>query len=321
MWLGCPAFADVFVGCESAQGLEPSAVVVGVDEVVEMRGQLGVAVVMIAFDRGFLDRPVHPFHLSVGPGMLDLGETVLDAVLATAHVEHVRDVLCRGAVGVARREGELDAVVGQYRVDRVGHGLYQGDEEGRGRRPAGLRDKLDEGELAGPVDRDIEIELAFGGADLGDVDVEVADRVGLELALRLLVACHLGQPADPVSLEAAMQRRAGQMRDRRLQGVKAVVERQQGMFAERDDDRLFFDRQHRRMRVPRTRWQVPGLRAPLPLGDGLLVDAVALRQNPQALLTMLYRSTVRALPCKICPTAHPSIVVPIVHHQMPGPNT
>jgi hypothetical protein len=31
----------------------------------------------------------------------------------------------------------------------------------------------------------------------------------------------------------------------------------------------------------------------LPFGDGFLVDAVALRQTPQALLTMLYRSTDR----------------------------
>ena len=35
-----------------------------------------------------------------------------------------------------------------------------------------------------------------------------------------------------------------------------------------------------------------GKRAGVPtLGDGLLVDAVALGQKPQALLTMLYRST------------------------------
>ena len=37
-----------------------------------------------------------------------------------------------------------------------------------------------------------------------------------------------------------------------------------------------------------------GDRGPLlPLGDGLLVDAVALGQRPQARLTMLYRSTDR----------------------------
>lgn len=33
---------------------------------------------------------------------------------------------------------------------------------------------------------------SLGGLHLGDVDVEVADRIGLELALRFLVASHLG---------------------------------------------------------------------------------------------------------------------------------
>jgi hypothetical protein len=40
-----------------------------------------------------------------------------------------------------------------------------------------------EGELRGPVNGYEEIEPAFGGADLSDVDVEIADRIGLELAL------------------------------------------------------------------------------------------------------------------------------------------
>ena len=50
-------------------------------------------------------------------------------------VEHVRHVSCRRAVRVARREGELDAVVGENGVDFVGNGRDQGFEEGRGRRP------------------------------------------------------------------------------------------------------------------------------------------------------------------------------------------
>jgi hypothetical protein len=41
--------------------------------------------------------------------------------------------------------------------------------------------QLDEGELAGAVDADIKVQLAFGCAHLGDVDVEVADGVGLGL--------------------------------------------------------------------------------------------------------------------------------------------
>jgi hypothetical protein len=51
--------------------------------------------------------------------------------------------------------------------------------------------KLDEGEFGRPVDGDEEVELAFGGSHLGDVDVEVADRVGLESGLEGLVALHL----------------------------------------------------------------------------------------------------------------------------------
>ena len=43
--------------------------------------------------------------------------------------------------------------------------------------------KLDEGELRGAIDPDIEGKLAFLGTELGDVDVKVADQVRLELLL------------------------------------------------------------------------------------------------------------------------------------------
>ena len=78
--------------------------------------------------------------------------------------------------------------------------------------------QLDEGELGGAVDGDEQVELAFGGSHLGDVDMEVADRIGLELLLGGLVAFDLRQAADAVALQAAMQRRARQMRDRRPAG-------------------------------------------------------------------------------------------------------
>ena len=68
-----------------------------------------------------------------------------------------------------------------------------------------LPDQLHEGELAGAIDSDIEVELAFGGVELSDVDVEIADRISLELFLRRLAALDLGQPADALALEAAMQ--------------------------------------------------------------------------------------------------------------------
>jgi hypothetical protein len=54
------------------------------------------------------------------------------------------------------------------------------------------------------------------GLHFGDVDVEEADRIGLELPPRLFVAFHLRQSADAVALQTAMEGRARQMRDGRL---------------------------------------------------------------------------------------------------------
>jgi hypothetical protein len=59
----------------------------------------------------------------------------------------------------------------------------------------------------------------------------VADRVTLEGSPGGLVAGYLGQSADPTAFETSMQRRSGQMRDRRLRGIEAVVRRQQGVRA------------------------------------------------------------------------------------------
>jgi hypothetical protein len=54
--------------------------------------------------------------------------------------------------------------------------------------------------LGGPVDGHEQIEPALLSADLGIVDGEVADRIGLELALARLVALDLRQTGDAVTL-------------------------------------------------------------------------------------------------------------------------
>jgi hypothetical protein len=64
---------------------------------------------------------------------------------------------------------------------------------------------LDDSEFACSIDGDIEIPLPLGGLDLGNVDVEVANRVYLELLLGGLVAFDLRQPRDAMSRQAAMQ--------------------------------------------------------------------------------------------------------------------
>src|SRR3990167_5055875 len=87
------------------------------------------------------------------------------------------------------------------------------------------------------------------------------------------------------------------MLDRRLFRSEAVVERQQRVLAEGDDDRLVLDRQDRGVRRPGTGRQIGDGAALLPLRDRLLVDPVAPGKAPQALLTMLYRSTDRLCRC------------------------
>ena len=80
---GCPSFADELVGRKAVEGLEPSGEVAGGDEVVETPNELAVQLVMISLDCRVLDRPVHPLDLSVGPGMIGLGQSMFDPVLPT----------------------------------------------------------------------------------------------------------------------------------------------------------------------------------------------------------------------------------------------
>jgi len=81
------------------------------------------------------------------------------------------------------RSAELDPIVGENRVDLVGDSRDQSFEESRGGGSSRLPDQLHEGKLARAIDGDVEVELAFIGLKLSNVDVEVADRVGLELFL------------------------------------------------------------------------------------------------------------------------------------------
>ena len=215
---------DVFVGREAAKGLEPASVIVGVQEELQVASELVVALVVVAFDSRFLEGSVHPLDLPIVPRVVGLRQAVFDAVLVADPVEHVPAVTGCRARSIAGCMAELLPVVGQHRVDVVRHCLDQDTQEVRRDVAVGFRLQFGEGKLRGSVDRDEQVELAFLGSNLGDVDAEVADGVVRE-ALRLgLVALHLGQPADPVTLEAAVERRSGEMRDRRLKPVKAVVE-------------------------------------------------------------------------------------------------
>ena len=106
-----------------------------------------MAFVVEAFDGRLLDRAVHPFDLSVGPRMVRLCEPVLDVVCLADHVE--AHLARPGSVPVSGLLGELDAVVGQDRVDSVRHRCQQVLEELPRRSSIGLVDQLGDREASG----------------------------------------------------------------------------------------------------------------------------------------------------------------------------
>ena len=107
--------------------------------------------------------------------------------------------------GVASGIGEVGSVVGKDRVDLVRDGLDQSTQEVCGVAPRDRLAEFDEGKLRGPVDRDEEVEFALRGSNLGNIDMELSDRVSLELSLRRGFPFNLGQPRDSMAPQAAMQ--------------------------------------------------------------------------------------------------------------------
>src|SRR3546814_4071761 len=87
-----PELADVFVGGEAFESLEPLGKVVGGEEVCEVRPQPVVAVVVVAANGGLFDRAVHAFDLAVGPGVVRLGEPVVDVRFGARSEEHTSEL-------------------------------------------------------------------------------------------------------------------------------------------------------------------------------------------------------------------------------------
>jgi putative transposase len=156
-------------------------------------------------------------------------------------IEEARQDLAAWIAKWAARYPKLVAWVEDAIEER--HSGDKGLQEGARGLGIGLVDQPSDREFRGAIDRDEEIELALGGLHFGDVDVEIANRIGLKLALGRSFAFDLRQARDPMALEAAMQRRARQVRDGRLQSIETVVERQQGVPSEGDHDRLLLNGQ------------------------------------------------------------------------------
>jgi hypothetical protein len=100
---------------------------------------------------------------------------------------------------------ERHTVVGQHGMDPVGHSLDRHLPESCGRTFGGAAIAACEEQ----PDRDVQESLAALVAELGEIDIELANLAGLE-RLRLL-AVRFGQAGDAMSLQAAVQRQACQM--------------------------------------------------------------------------------------------------------------
>lgn len=134
------------------------------------------------------------------------------------------DARCRSQGRPARRCGsgsfaltalqlhELDPVIGQHGVDLVRYGSDQRLEEAGGGEFGGAAADAGEDQFGSAIDRDVEERLAPFVAQFGNVDVKVANLVILEL-LRLLPV-GLGQAADAMALQTAMEGQARQVRGR-----------------------------------------------------------------------------------------------------------
>jgi hypothetical protein len=190
-----------------------------------MLPKLVVWLVMEALAGRLLDRPVHPFDLAVRPWMTRFGETVFDFEVGAGCFEGMAAIgqfLCPhrfdffGRPAIARGFDEVRPIVGKHRVYPGLYGRGEVAQEVASDAPCLLLVQFHERELVGSVDRHQQVKLALFGPYLGEIDVEVGDRVHLELLPRRLVSVDLGQAADAVALQAAVKGRSRQMRDGRL---------------------------------------------------------------------------------------------------------
>jgi hypothetical protein len=93
------------------------------------------------------------------------------------------------------------------------------------------------------VDRGVQVVARFTrhGADFN----RKVDGLSLEAKLRRRLGQALGNTTNSISLKAAVKRRTGKRGDPWLQMSQANIEREAGMFAKDDDDRLLGRTQHR----------------------------------------------------------------------------
>jgi hypothetical protein len=115
-----PAFADVLIRYQAFKGVELLREIIGHQESTQMRSQVGLGFVVIPFHGGLFERTVQPVHLAMGPGMVGFGQPMVNPSFMTDAIKE----MVKG-IDIALPIGELDAVIGEHRVDLLGYGSDQ----------------------------------------------------------------------------------------------------------------------------------------------------------------------------------------------------
>src|SRR5262245_65992935 len=88
-WLFLPASANVFKRCEAFERFESPGDMIGHQEGLQRRFQGAMGLVVVLFHGSILERAVHAFHWPVRPGMVGLGEPMVDTMLLTDAIKHM----------------------------------------------------------------------------------------------------------------------------------------------------------------------------------------------------------------------------------------
>ena len=82
--------------------------------------QVVMSLVVIIFHGGIFERTVHTFHLAIGPGLGGFGQPMVTTMLMT---DAIKDMV--KGVSIALPIGELDAIIGEHRVELLRYGSHQ----------------------------------------------------------------------------------------------------------------------------------------------------------------------------------------------------
>lgn len=210
-----PLLADELVRSKPLEGLEPSAEVVGGNEVVKVLSELGMVFVVIALDHGFLDRPVHSLNLAIRSWMCRFRQPMFDVEIGACRIEGIateEKPFCPHRLDVSDRPpvaggiSEVRAVIRQNGVDLVWNSFSEIAEGVCCNPSRRLAVNFNERELRHATNGNEEIEPALGSLHFGDIDMEEADRIDLELLFGDFFTPDIGQASDAMALQTAMQR-------------------------------------------------------------------------------------------------------------------